>query len=70
MLDFSKASEWKIIETIFDPNALGKVEVNFCWDFVPLLRSSTGAKPVICWWQVPLTAFPPRKSPSCLTLLM
>ena len=30
MLDFSKANEWKIIETDFDPNALGKVEANFC----------------------------------------
>ena len=30
MLDFSKANEWKIIETDFDPSALGKVEANFC----------------------------------------
>lgn len=30
MLDFSKASEWKIIETDFDPSALGKAEANFC----------------------------------------
>ena len=30
MLDFSKANEWKIIETDFDPTALGKVEANFC----------------------------------------
>ncbi len=30
MLDFSKANEWKIIETRFDPTALGKVEANFC----------------------------------------
>lgn len=29
MLDFSKANEWKIIETRFDPTALGKVEANF-----------------------------------------
>ncbi|NBI69050.1 hypothetical protein D1646_20150 [Pseudoflavonifractor sp. 60] len=29
MLDFSKANEWKIIETDFDPTALGKVEANF-----------------------------------------
>ena len=30
MLDFSIAREWKIIETDFDPTALGKVEVDFC----------------------------------------
>jgi hypothetical glycosyl hydrolase len=30
MLDFSKAKEWKILETNFDPKALGKVEANFC----------------------------------------
>lgn len=30
MLDFSKASEWKIVETGFDPSALGKAEANFC----------------------------------------
>ena len=30
MLDFTKASEWKIVETDFDPSALGKVEANFC----------------------------------------
>ena len=30
MLDFSKANEWKIIETDFNPTALGKVEANFC----------------------------------------
>ena len=30
MLDFSKANEWKIIETDFDPSTLGKVEANFC----------------------------------------
>ena len=30
MLDFGKANEWKIIETDFDPSALGKVEANFC----------------------------------------
>ena len=29
MLDFSKAREWKIVETNFDVNALGKVEANF-----------------------------------------
>ena len=29
MLDFSRASEWKIVETAFDPGALGKVEANF-----------------------------------------
>ena len=29
MLDFSKANERKIIETDFDPSALGKVEANF-----------------------------------------
>lgn len=30
MLDFSRASDWLITETDFDPNALGKVEANFC----------------------------------------
>lgn len=30
MLDFSKAAEWEITETSFDPSALGKVEANFC----------------------------------------
>ncbi len=30
MLDFSKAREWKIVETDFDPSALGKAEANFC----------------------------------------
>lgn len=30
MFDFSKANEWKIIETNFNPTALGKVEANFC----------------------------------------
>mgnify|MGYP002626019793 CR=1 FL=1 len=30
MLDFSRASEWKIVETTFDPMALGKAEANFC----------------------------------------
>ena len=30
MLDFSKANEWKIIKTDFDPAALSKVEANFC----------------------------------------
>lgn len=45
MLDFSKASEWKIIETDFDPNALGKVEANFCLGNGYLgLRSATEEK--------------------------
>ena len=30
MLDFSKASEWIITETVFNPSALGKAEANFC----------------------------------------
>ena len=30
MLDFSKANEWIITETDFNPSALGKVEANFC----------------------------------------
>ena len=30
MLDFSRASQWKITETGFDPTALGKVEANLC----------------------------------------
>lgn len=30
MLDFSKASEWKLIEDRFDPTALGKAEAAFC----------------------------------------
>lgn len=30
MLDFSKARDWKIIETDFDPSALGKAEANLC----------------------------------------
>ena len=30
MLDFRKASEWTIIETDFDPSALGKAEANLC----------------------------------------
>ncbi len=30
MLDFSKANEWVITETGFDPAALGKAEANFC----------------------------------------
>ena len=42
MLDFSKANEWKIIETRFDPTALGKVEANFCLGHGYLgLRSAT-----------------------------
>ncbi len=45
MLDFSKASEWKIIETDFDPAALGKVEANFCLGNGYLgLRSATEEK--------------------------
>ncbi len=45
MLDFSKASEWKIIETDFDPTALGKVEANFCLGNGYLgLRSATEEK--------------------------
>jgi len=30
MLDYSKASEWILAEANFDPEALGKVEANFC----------------------------------------
>lgn len=30
MLDYSKASEWILAEANFDPDALGKVEANFC----------------------------------------
>ncbi len=30
MLDFSREGQWEIVETNFDPNALGKVEANFC----------------------------------------
>lgn len=30
MLDFTKAKEWKIVETSFSPDALGKAEANFC----------------------------------------
>ena len=45
MLDFSKASEWIIRETDFDPNALGKVEANFCLGNGYLgLRSATEEK--------------------------
>ena len=45
MLDFSKANEWKIIETDFDPTALGKVEANFCLGNGYLgLRSATEEK--------------------------
>lgn len=45
MLDFSKAKEWKIVETNFDPNALGKAEANFCLGNGYLgLRSATEEK--------------------------
>jgi len=45
MLDFSKVSEWKIIEPDFDPSALGKVEANFCLGNGYLgLRSATEEK--------------------------
>lgn len=45
MLDFSKAKDWKIVETNFDPNALGKVEANFCLGNGYLgLRSATEEK--------------------------
>ena len=45
MLDFSKARDWKIIETNFDVNALGKVEANFCLGNGYLgLRSATEEK--------------------------
>lgn len=45
MLDFSKANEWKIIETDFDPTALGKVEANLCLGNGYLgLRSATEEK--------------------------
>ena len=45
MLDFSQASEWKIIETDFDPTALGKAEANFCLGNGYLgLRSATEEK--------------------------
>lgn len=45
MLDFSRANEWKIIETGFDPAALGKVEANFCLGNGYLgLRSATEEK--------------------------
>ncbi len=30
MLDFNSKDQWTITETNFDPNALGKVEANFC----------------------------------------
>ncbi len=30
MLDFSRARQWEIVETGFDPSALGKVEANLC----------------------------------------
>lgn len=43
MLDFS--NPWKITETSFDPNALGKVEANFCLGNGFLgLRSATEEK--------------------------
>lgn len=45
MFDFSKANEWKIIETNFNPTALGKVEANFCLGNGYLgLRSATEEK--------------------------
>lgn len=45
MLDFSKASEWIIKETSFDPTALGKAEANFCLGNGYLgLRSATEEK--------------------------
>ena len=43
MLDFS--NPWKITETNFDPNTLGKVEANFCLGNGYLgLRSATEEK--------------------------
>ena len=43
MLDFS--DPWKITEVNFDPNALGKVEANFCLGNGYLgLRSATAEK--------------------------
>ena len=30
MLDFTKVGQWRLIESEFDPNALGKAEANFC----------------------------------------
>ena len=30
LLDFSRAKDWIVTETYFDPAALGKVEANFC----------------------------------------
>ena len=43
MLDFS--NPWTITETNFDPNALGKVEANFCLGNGYLgLRSATEEK--------------------------
>ena len=45
MLDFSRAKEWKIVETDFDPDYLGKVEANFCLGNGYLgLRSATEEK--------------------------
>lgn len=45
MLDFSRANEWKIVETGFDSTALGKAEANFCLGNVYLgLRSATEEK--------------------------
>ena len=45
MLDFSSTNKWEIVETDFDPNALGKVEANFCLGNGYLgLRSATEEK--------------------------
>ena len=45
MLDFSKAKDWIIAETEFDPTALGKAEANFCLGNGYLgLRSATEEK--------------------------
>ncbi len=45
MLDFNREGQWEIVETNFDPNALGKVEANFCLGNGYLgLRSATEEK--------------------------
>lgn len=45
MFDFTKAKEWKIVETGFFPHALGKAEANFCLGNGYLgLRSATEEK--------------------------
>ncbi|MCD8188891.1 MAG: glycoside hydrolase family 65 protein [Clostridiales bacterium] len=45
MLDFNRKGQWEIVETNFDPNALGKVEANFCLGNGYLgLRSATEEK--------------------------